>query len=739
MSSDYGNGGNPSGSNDPGQGQGNPPGNYPAQNYPPPGNYPPQGYQPQGNYPPQGYQPQGNYSPPPYQAQGSYPPPVYPPPPQDDYARYPQQGYGAPPLPLVRKGRGPLPFIIAVLVIALLAVGGFFLWQNVAKPLIAGVAYDKLLPNTTMGYFNYNASPSQGQQANWAKIRDAFTSQPGVQDKLNQMGSQMGIAPAMINSYMQQCGQTLGSGSGGSIISNLGGFLNGNVTLAYLQPSDAEVRKVVKDAVSSSGLNGSPMMTRPGTPLSPPPAAGSQQVGCEALALVENHLVAVVELDVNPLDKNSIIAKLQAKTNDQNKGSLTKDETYNGSDIYKINLDSTASTFYGLLIGKEAVLSSNKDSLKAVVDAYKDGSKSISSNAQYTAALAKLPADRSMTIYLDGAKFASSASVAVDEASKDSPMMARSFNSMKSMYDQLKNQNNVAVISVAAQPNGVQVDIAGNTTDLNAALAAAAPLMSDRSLVKLIPANVWGFVASANLKGLVTQGLIYLDKINYFSSFGASNMDSAKIRQQFKDATDLDLDNDILSWMGSEWGLYIQPGADANTPAQGGFVLNVKDNKDKATASIQKINQALKDKKLVNTGDQYGNKLSEQQVAGSTVYKFGNDYSAVYYGIVGDYFFITSNTATMQAIANGKGGVTDSANYKGAMTNALTNNTAVVYVNFQAIREAVEKMMSNGNSSSTASYNKDVKPFLVPFRSLGITGDIANGLQHSVIFIDIEK
>ncbi len=73
------------------------------------------------------------------------------------------------------------------------------------------------------------------------------------------------------------------------------------------------------------------------------------------------------------------------------------------------------------------------------------------------------------------------------------------------------------------------------------------------------------------------------------------------------------------------------------------------------------------------------------------------------------------------------------------MTNALTNNNAVMYVNFQAIREFVEKMMSSGGASSMASYNKDVKPSLVPFRSLGITSDNANNIQHAVIFIDIEK
>lgn len=725
MSNDYGNGGYPA-TPDPNQGQ---------------------------DYPPQNSQPQGSYPTPP-------PPPQYAAP--DEYARYPQQGYGAPPTPPVApvsKGRGPLPYIVAIVVIAALAVGGYFLWQNVGKPLIAGVAYDKLLPNTTMAYVSYNATPNQEQQANWAKIRDAFTSQPGVQDKLNQLGAQAGMAPMMLSSFVGQCSQTSTSASsGGSIISNLGGFLSGNVTLAYLQPSDAEVQKVVKDAISSGGMMGGTTMntmmlggsstTKPGVPgssLPPAPSkngANNQQVACEAFNLVENHLVAVVELDVNPLDPNSIIARLQQKTSDQNKGSLTKDETYNGSDIYKINLDTTtgsASTFYGVLIGKEGILSSNKDSLKAVIDAYKDGSKSLSSNTQYTAALTKLPTERSMTLYMDSSKFAGTVSAALTEAAKDSPAMSN-LNSTKSIYDQMKNGNSVSVVGVTARANGVQIDSAGNVSDSAAALTNAMPLISDRNIVKMMPADTWAFVASADLKDLVTNTMTYLDKMNYFGSMGMGNMNSAQLKQQFKQATGLDLDSDVLSWMGGEWGMYIQPGADASTPAQGGFVLNVKDSKAQAAASIQKINQAIKNK-LASPTDQYAPTVTEEQVAGSKVYKFGSMGSAVYYGIVGDYFFITSNTATMQAIASGKGGVTDSANYKGAMTNAITNNSAVMYVNIQAIREAVEKMMNLSGSStgSMMNYDKDIKPFLVPFHSLGITEDNANGLQHSVLFVDVEK
>ncbi len=738
MSNDYGNGGYPA-NPDPNQGQG----------------YPPQNYQPQPQYPPQAYAPQGSYPPPPPQAYPPPPPPQYATP--DEFARYPQQGYGAPPTPPVapvRKGRGPLPFIVAIVVIAALAVGGYFLWQNVGKPLIAGVAYDKLLPNTTMAYVSYNATPGQDQQANWTKIHDAFTSQPGVQDKLNQLGAQAGLAPMMLSNFVGQCSQTANSASsGGSIISNIGGFLSGNVTLAYLQPSDAEVQKVVKDAISSGGMMGDatmntmtlggPATTKPGSSLPPAPSnngANSQQATCEAFNLVEDHLVAVVELDVNPLDPNSIIARLQQKTNDQNKGSLTKDETYNGSDIYKINLDTTtgsASTFYGVLIGKEGILSSNKDSLKSVIDAYKDGSKSLSSNAQYTTALTKLPTERSMTLYMDSAKFAGTVSAALTEAAKDSPSMS-SLNSSKSIYDQMKNSNSVSVVGVTARTNGVQIDSAGNVSDSAAALTSAMPLISDRSIVKLMPADTWAFVASANLKDLINNGLTYLDKMNYFSSMNMGSMNTTQLKQQFKQATGLDLDSDVLSWMGGEWGMYIQPGADASTPAQGGFVLNVKDSKAQATAGIQKINTAIKNK-LASPTDQYAPTVTEQQVAGSKIFKFGSMGSAVYYGIVGDYFFITSNTATMQAIASGKGGVTDSANYKGAMTNAITNNSAVMYVNIQAIREAVEKMASNMGASLSASYDKDIKPFLVPFRSMGITEDNANGLQHSVLFVDIEK
>lgn len=718
----YGSGNYPGGS-DPSQGQG----------YPSPDDHSPHNNAPQDDYQAQGYQPQ-------YPPVGNIPLTYSQPTADENYARY-QQGYGAPPPPAtpVRKGRGPLPFIAAIVVIAALAVGGYFLWQNVASPLISGVAYDKLLPNTTMGYFSYDASPSAAQQANWNKVRDAFFSQPGVKDKFDQLGQEIGMGSGMAGSFVQQCSTGNSVSSGGSLLTNLPGFLSGNVTFAYLQPSDAEVRQVVKDAIQSSpmmngGMMGSGLGGNSTIPNRTIDSGKMSAVACEALALFENHSVAVVELNVNPLDKNSIIAKLQDKTSDANKGSLTKDETYNGTDIYKIDLGGNTATFYGLLIGKEAVLAANKDTLKTIVDAYKDGSKSLSSNANYIAALAKLPADRSMTAYVDSAKFAGTVSVAIDEAAKDSPMMGSSFGSMKTMYDQLKGQNIVSVIGVTAQANGVQIDSAGNSPSN---MSFAAPLMSVRDVVNRTPDSAWGFVASADLKDLVNQAFTYLDQMNYFQSMGMGSMNVAQLKQMFKQATGLDLDNDMLSWMGGEWGLYIGPGSDSSTPAQGGFVLNVKDSKDKATAAIQKINQTLKDK--VATGsDQFSPKLTEVQVAGSTVYQFGTQSSSIYYGIVGDYFFVTSNTATMEAFTSGKGGISNTTNYKGAMTNAISNNGAVMYVNIQAIREFVEKTMGS-QGMSMDNYNQNVKPFLVPFRSLGITEDSANGIQHAVIFLDIEK
>ncbi len=720
--SDHNGGGYPGGQ-DPNQGS-------PYQQPQPPYQQPQPNYPTQPNYPPQGYQQPGGYYPP-QEQQGIYQQPGY------------EQGYGAPPPPPpapVRRGRGPLPFVIAVLVIALLGVGGYFGYQAFVKPVVNGVDHAKLLPNSTVMYFSYDATPDKTQADNWAKVMAAFTSQPGVQDKLNQMGVQMNAAPAMLNQFAQSCNQQGGgSGVNGSILSNLTEFFGGNVTIGYLAPSDSELRQLVGQVAQQSQM----MMRNSNPPTGPSQA----QAGCAVIHLFENHAVALVELDVNPAKVGGLIDKLKTQAGDESK--LTKDESYNGSQIYKVNLGS-GQEFFVALIGKEAVVTTNKDVTKLVIDAYKDNTKSLSADPQYQAALSKIPTARIATFYASTARLGAMISTVIDEASKSGGTMGTSLNSMKGIYDQLKNINGAALIAMSAQPNGIQIDTASSLADNTLGLDYLAPLMSDRALVKMLPADTWGFAAAADLKGLINAYLSSIDKMpSYYQSLGMGNMSAAKIRQMFKDSTGLDLDEDILSWMGGEFAVYVQSGPSTDTPEQGGFVLNVKDSKDKAQASIKKINDTLAAKGLL-TGS---TKLTEVQVAGNTVYKLGSEYngsfSGLYYGIVGDNFYIASTQATIEALASGKGGVADNANYKGALTNAISNNNGVLYVNFQAIREVYEKYMADrvqkSNSGDTYykdeldRYNRDTKPFLTPFRSLGITSDGDKNNQHVVMFIDIEK
>lgn len=645
--------------------------------------------------------------------QGQYAPYV----PNDPY----QQGYAAPDEPQRRK-RGPMLFIVGILLVALIAVGGFFLFQTVLQPTAAGAERDKLLPSSTILYLSYNAAPSSDQQANWNKIRDAFLSQPQVKQMLDQYGPQAQYALGLAGNFSSQCSNT---SVNGSILANLNEWVNGNVTIAWTQPSDSEIRSMVREVAQSFGFGSGY-------------GSSSSQVSCDLLSLFESHAVALVSLDATPLNANGLIASLQNKSKDENKGNLSKAETYSGSDIYKFDL--SGNIFYGAIIGQQVALSSGKDAVEAVVDANKESSKSLSSDSVYNAALGKFPSDRTATFYLDTAKLAAMSRTVLSELNGEG--MNLNGAGINMVLNQLADNPNGILLGVTARANGVQIDASA------IGVPALLTQMSNRDMVKLIPADAWAVFASSDLSGLVNQLAAINDSNQSFIrtlTYGNST-NSAQLKQLLKQSTTLDLDNDILSWMSGQWVDYIAPFpnvTDYSTVAYDTFVLNVHDSKDKAQAGIQKINQVLKDKGVVN-GGQYSAKLSEVQVAGSTIYKVDTGDVSLYYGVVGDYFYMTNDTKAIETFNSGQGGLADSANYKGAMQNAISNNGMVLYANLQAMFNELEgyfryEAQKYGDNYLVQNYEQNFKPFLIPFHSASLTSEGDKNTLQLELFVDIEK
>jgi len=78
--------------------------------------------------------------------------------------------------------------VIALLVVAALAIGGYFVYQNVLnKP---SVSIEKLLPAGTLGYFSFDPVLQGNQKAAMDKIGEAFQSQPGFKDAWDKITSE---------------------------------------------------------------------------------------------------------------------------------------------------------------------------------------------------------------------------------------------------------------------------------------------------------------------------------------------------------------------------------------------------------------------------------------------------------------------------------------------------------------------------------------------------------------------
>jgi hypothetical protein len=181
-----------------------------------------------------------------------------------------------------------------------------------------------------------------------------------------------------------------------------------------------------------------------------------------------------------------------------------------------------AAAFDGfLVIGTEA-------GVKAAIDASKDGSK-LSDDDRYKDALDKAADDRLGLLYLNMPELKKQAEQSGAGALPDS---------FKRLF------NEPAVSTVDVDDDGVVIE-STVTDELGRAFGFLGP---GSDLVSELPADSWAAFAQRDLGKLLDL---------FADSFGAAAGGRDAIEQQFKAATGLDLQKDVLDWMG-DFGIFVR-------------------------------------------------------------------------------------------------------------------------------------------------------------------------------------
>ena len=224
-------------------------------------------------------------------------------------------------------------------------------------------------------------------------------------------------------------------------------------------------------------------------------------------------------------------------------GTKPRERSYEGND-YLLNDDEAAGVVDG-----HAVIGTERG-FKAAVDTSKEGAETIEDSERVRESLDRLPDDALASFYLDGKKLVSSVGL-------EGALLAPFLRVFEEPY----------VFAVSAESDAVVVD-----SSLPTALTAlAAPLFfgSGTEAVRELPADSWYAVGQPEV-GKTIQSLVRL--------FAGPLGGEEKIEGQVRRATGLDLNEDLLAWMGDLGGFA------RGTSLEGLGVGVVIESKDPATS-----------------------------------------------------------------------------------------------------------------------------------------------------------
>jgi hypothetical protein len=226
-------------------------------------------------------------------------------------------------------------------------------------------------------------------------------------------------------------------------------------------------------------------------------------------------------------------------------------------------IDEESSTAYAIV--DDFVVIGSEDALKRTID-MRDGGETLADSDRYTNAMDDLANDRLGQFYVDSKAL-------VDAALKQDPASAQELEQFKAFlpFDKL------GPIAGSLQATGDSVAVDTVLTGLpDGPLRALNQLFSGGTeLMPALPGDAWGAFAVPKVGDAAKS---------VFSSF-AGAIGGAAVAAQVKQATGLDLEQDVFSWVG-DTGVFVRG---ASEPALDGALVIESTDDGKASAAFGKI------------------------------------------------------------------------------------------------------------------------------------------------------
>lgn len=259
--------------------------------------------------------------------------------------------------------------------------------------------------------------------------------------------------------------------------------------------------------------------------------------------------------------------------------------------------------------------------------------------------------------------------------------------------------------SFAEDASAVAVDVHAESASLvlQGVAAARAPGSGRQpDLTRSLPATTLAALTLFDVGKSVTGA------IEGFADFGG------EILSDIEDRTGLDLQNDLLSWMGGEFVLAVGPVPEGESFPDTALVVEPTD-RARAEQAVGKIRQALSEQ---------GFELQERQVAGTTAYVVPAPFVERVQpamALFDDRFVLASSPEYLAELADASSAkLADTDAYVNVLSDGSGEDTAMqLVVLIDPIREAVERLALT-DPDDRAGYEAEVKPNIEPLEAFGI-------------------
>ncbi len=374
------------------------------------------------------------------------------------------------------------------------------------------------------------------------------------------------------------------------------------------------------------------------------------------------------------------------------KQTVKGDETYKGN---KVTLYSDGSA--AAVVSKYVLVATTPTALHTAIDAQRGDVKSLANHDAYKAMIARLPASRVATLYVQFAPWLTAASRMQTGVQPQSLAQLEAYKG--------------AGMSLAFEPNGARMDFVATFDPAKLPQCQQqllTQMVNPNAALKATPANAYLYSGGANLKSVWDCALTQLD------ATAKKQMDDtfASLNKQMG----VDVNADVLSWMTGEYALAVTPAQPISRGVPGVGILAMIEAKDQAliNSKMTKIVGALGKQGLV-AKDQNVQGVPMKVIALGATTAPGTP--AAGYGIVGNWFVLGGPLDALSAAVDApKSPLANDATFLAVQKILPAKNAGYGYANVTAIEKIIAETLTG---TERTNYLKDGQPWLKPIKAMG--------------------